>query len=212
MTNLRVITLALMAGAATFALAGPARAKYLCGPALADQPTTAEFNMAGAVGKVFLSRWLPEGAVYPGTVITVQASGGRGFRCADVTVAARTQQAPAGSARYKLFLRPSSTATYELDTAAGEMVGSIAFDSLSGNWRVNHAITYYGVPGARAVCDGPASPPSWMINGVPYVYAPGRCMDNYGSVRYEDLPAQVKAAMDYIFTNLTAPAEIRRNF
>jgi hypothetical protein len=30
-----------------------------------------------------------------------------------------------------------------------------------------------------------------MVNGKPWAYLPGQCMDNYASVRYETLPPMV---------------------
>ena len=143
----------------------------------------------GAITRVFASRWLP---TEPGGINVVM-----GLDCADLT---------AQGERFKLYRALGTTATYELDTASGEMMGRISFDKLSDVWQTPYTgayVIFYGLAGA--VCDGPAAPHEIF-------YAPGRCMANYASVRYAINVQPAIRASECIYANLCSPAEILRPF
>jgi len=170
---------------------------YLC-PA-AGQPTTAEMNLMLAVVRVFVGRYLPMSTMHartePGMRVVV------GSNCADVVKQDGT--------RFKLY-RPQQDkpATYELDTASGDMVGTISFDKLGSAWRANDMyVVYQGLPGA--VCDGPAirQMKVWQEE-----YRPGQCLHGYATAGDNSQPPLVEEAMQYIFANLTAPAEVPQSF
>jgi len=195
------ILAALMAGAM---MIGPALAHepYLC-PIAQAEATIPEQNLMGAIVRVFTARWLPLAAfgnrLDPTSGLNVVV----GSDCADLITK---------SEHFKLFRVVGTNATYELGTATGMMMGSISFDKLGSAWQVPNSgccVVFRGLD--NSVCDGPAAP-HLMVNGKPWDYVPGQCMKGYASVRYTMNVESTIQAFEYIFANLTAPAEILRTF
>ena len=107
-----------------------------------------------------------------------------------------------GRSNFKLWRVSGSGNTYELDTATGGMVGTIDFDKLGSDYRVNHYfVTIPGLPGA--VCDG-------LDAGSGQMH-PGQCMNGYVSQSYNETVPAIVAAFQYIWT-VFPPAETLHAF